>query len=215
MTVGTAHQPGLVLIGAGGHAAVVAEAAILAGMALAGVLDDNPEAALGLAAPGVRRLGAIADIPRHAAAPMIVAVGDVALRAWLIDALRRAGAAAAPPIVHPRAFVSPSATLGRGVFVGPGAVIHSRAVIENHAIINSAAVIEHDCRIGANTHVAPGAAIGGGVVVGAGTLVGLGAHILPHVTVGVGAVIGAGAAVVRDVDDGQTVAGVPAAGIPR
>ncbi|WP_262422983.1 acyltransferase [Brevundimonas denitrificans] len=41
-------------------------------------------------------------------------------------------------------------------------------------------------------------------------LIGLGARVLPGVRIGAWAVVGAGAVVMKDVADGQTVAGVPA-----
>lgn len=82
-------------------------------------------------------------------------------------------------VIHPEAFVSPSAKLGRGIFVGPKAVIHTNAVIGNHCIINTSSVIEHDCIIGDFTHVAPSATLTGSVIVGDVSLIGAGATVAP------------------------------------
>lgn len=202
----------IVLVGAGGHAAVVAEAGLLAGLEIVGFFDDNPEATLRAVAPGVRHLGEIADAGARAPAPLIVALGDLAVRRRVIRALAETAAPIAGAVVHPRAFVSPSAALMAGVFVGPGAVVHSRAVVGPHAILNSACVVEHDCRVGENAHIAPGAVLGGEVIVGDDSLIGLGARVLPGRRVGPRATIGAGAVVIRDVGVGETAVGVPAVG---
>src|SRR5262249_38934089 len=62
----------IVLIGGGGHALVVAEAARLAGMDIAGFLDDASDAAL---AESVQRLGGLSDLASAGGAGLILAVG--------------------------------------------------------------------------------------------------------------------------------------------
>lgn len=200
----------IVLLGGGGHAGVVAETARLAGRRLAGLLDDAPHPRA--AGPGLPRLGPLDDREALAGCEWLVALGDIALRRRVIDAL---GAGAARPLVHPGATISPSASLGRGTWVGPGAVVHTGAAIAPHCIINSGAVVEHDVRIGENVHVAPAAAIGGDAFIGADTLIGLGARILPGLKIGAGCVVGAGAVITRDFGDGSCLAGVPARPIDR
>jgi len=196
----------IILLGGGGHARVVAEAALLGGRRVAGLLDDRPDAVIRLGELQIARLGPFEHLSAVADEACIVAVGDLALRRELIG--RLAGEAAT--VVHPSAFVSPSAAVGEGVFVGPGAVVHTLARVGDHAIVNTGAIVEHECEIGENAHVAGGAVLGGAASVGADTIVGLGARGLPGVRVGSGCVVGAGAVVVRDVPDGKTVKGVPA-----
>ncbi|NUQ68579.1 MAG: NeuD/PglB/VioB family sugar acetyltransferase [Phycisphaerales bacterium] len=195
-------QRALTLIGGGGHALVVGEAARRAGFSLAGVYDDDASpAALRL---GVTRLGSLNDV--DASGGWIIALGNLAARAKVIE---RLGSDAAR-VIHPGASVEASATLGAGTYAGPRCVVHSFAVVGAHAIINTAAVIEHECELESNVHVAPGAVLGGRVRVGSGSLVGIGARVLPGVRIGRGVVIGAGCVVIRDVPDGARVVGVPA-----
>lgn len=204
----------LILIGGGGHATVVAEAATLAGFEVAGFLDDRADAAMSHAESERRCLGPLRDSAAVQDRDWIVAVGDLALREELIAAAPGGdGARPAAVVIHPSAVVSPSARIGAGVFIGPGAIVNARAEIGAHAIINSGAVVEHDCRIGMNAHIAPRVALGGTSRVGDRALVGIGASVLPGVTIGRGATVGVGAAVVGDVADGATVAGVPAASL--
>ena len=197
----------LVLLGGGGHAAVVAEAARSAGWTLSGYLDDaqDTEAARHL---GLQRLGAISDIERIPSTALgHAAIGDSKLRRRWLDAL---GDRAAPAIIHKTAVVSPSASLAQGSFVGPRAVVNAGAVVGRGVIVNTAAIVEHDCVLEAFCHVAPGAAMGGAAVAGEQSTIGLNASVLPGVRIGASATLGAGAVAVTDLPDGATGVGIPA-----
>ncbi|MBX3379572.1 MAG: acetyltransferase [Phycisphaeraceae bacterium] len=198
----------IVLIGAGGHSLVVADAAIRLGLSIAGVLDDRKDAPA-ISKLRLPHLGALASLP-PAGCAYFVCVGDTELRARLVSELDRAGRTPGAAIISPDAVVSRSATLGAGVFVGPRAVVNCFARVEPHAIINTGAIIEHDCLIGASAHVAPGSIIAGAATIGERAFLGIGARILPRVKVGAGSTVGAGAVVLRDVEPSTRVAGVPA-----
>lgn len=203
----------LVIFGAGGHAAVVADAAVAAGFVLVGVLAD-PRPEVGGQPPfgGVPWLGdpdhpdpALDDLLSRGAV-VHAAVGDAGLRRrWLEPRL-----ASATTIVHPSAVVSPSATVEPGAFIGPRAVVNARAAIGRGAIVNSGAIVEHDARVGDFAHVAPGSILLGAATVGANTFVGSGAVVLPGIAIGDGATLGAGAVATRHLDHGVVAVGVPA-----
>ena len=200
----------IVMLGGGGHALVVAEAAALAGFHVVGLYDDQPQP-VATRLLQIPRLGTLDDFLAAAASPKaILAFGDLPFRRALLDRIAQRPDRFSRAVVHPAAVVHASAKLGLGVYIGPTAVVHSFAVISDHAIINTTAVVEHECRIGVNAHLAPGAILGGRVTIGAHTLVGLGSRVLPNLSVGDASIVGAGAVVTRDVPHAITVVGSPA-----
>lgn len=200
----------LILVGGGGHAAVVAQCAHQLGVEVVGLYDDDAGAKLlhrppPPVVPGY--LGTIEDFVGSQAAGWVLAIGDLGARARVLE---RYCECASGPVIHPDAIVSPDVEIEEGVFVGPGAIIHTGAKIRAHAIINTGAIVEHDCVIGKNAHIAPGCVLGGGTQIGEHSLVGIGSTVLPMMVIGQGATIGAGSVVIRSVDDGAVVAGNPA-----
>ncbi|MEO0514791.1 MAG: acetyltransferase [Planctomycetota bacterium] len=191
--------PPLVIVGAGDHGQVVADAAHAAGHPILGHLDDDPSRP-NLLSP---------DDPRLDAAHFIVGIGDNAARLRVFRQLVADGRTFAN-VIHPSAVVSPAATLGQGVYLGPLAIVGPDATLGDAVIVNSAAVVEHHGHLADAVHVAPAAALAGRVTVGPETLVGLGAKILPGVTLGQRCVVGAGAVVTQDLPDDTTAVGVPA-----
>jgi acetyltransferase EpsM len=196
----TAGWSPLVLLGAGEHARVVAEAAAASGWNLVGCTGTDMGKGLPMLAGE-----APAEALWHAA--FVGNPQTFATRRERISALSARGWAT---IVHPAAVVSPSARIGVGTVILPGAVIHSGALIGDHVVINTGVIVEHDVTVGDFTVLATAAATGGGVRIGSGCYLGLGCRIRDHLTIGDGAVVGMGAVVVKPVRAGATVTGIPA-----
>ncbi len=205
--------PELILLGAGGHASVVAESAVAAGWKILGYVANEPTRETGCPAMNVPWLGPL-DKPTSDGLRLIsgstklhAAVGDARVReAWSARFPRERFAT----IVHPGAWISPSATVGPGSYVGAFAVINATASIGLATIINTAAIVEHGVKIGNWSHCAPRSTLAGLVEIGERVLIGAGAVVLPFVKVGGDAIVGAGSVVHRDVDAASTVAGTPA-----
>jgi len=204
----------ILIVGAGGHAQVVADAIMAAARDqclphnIVGYLDDDP-ALLGRSLVGGCVLGRVAD---HASIPhdcLIVAMGANADRQRIF--LELTGQGSAPCTVrHPASVIAPDVVLGRGVMIMAGVVVNTATVIGQNVILNTSCSVDHHSAIGDHAHVAPGVHLGGSVSVGAGALVGVGAIVLPGCRIGEGATVGAGAVVLRDVPDHATVVGNPA-----
>ncbi len=200
---------GLLVVGAGGHARPLIDAAIEAGLSIRGVIDvtyrGQKEEILGI--PVVGGSDALDREPKEV--EVALAFGDAATRReWFERATSKGWRV--PSIVHPSAVVSSNAQLGRGVFVNAGAIVNAGASIGDNVILNTGAVVDHETTVGAHSHLAPGTRVAGRVKIGEETFVGIGASIIDKVTVGDRVVIGAGAAVIRDVPSDTKVVGVPA-----
>lgn len=199
----------IVVIGAGGHARVVAEAAAACGMTLAGHIAPQADTT-GMLGP---HLGDDAAIPALAAKGHSFALGTGFVDA--AGAARRAALLAGLPealatVVHPAAIVSPTATLAPGAFVAAGAIVGTRCRIGRGAIVNTGAIVDHDSAVADNAHVATGARLAGAVLVGRNALIGAGATIRQGIGIGDDAIVGAGAVVIHPVPPGATVVGNPA-----
>lgn len=197
----------LIIFGAGGHGKVVLDAAMAAHNKVEFVVDDAPheKELLGLPVLCTRNPKWLClKIFRFA-----VAVGDNSTRAQIFNQLT-ARKGIPVNVIHPRAVISPFATLGLGNVCFAGVVVNAGTEIGDNCIINTSASIDHDCQIGSHAHICPGVHLAGMVTVGQGTMIGTGAAVLPGIKIGDHCIIGAGAVVNRDIPAGSVAYGVPA-----
>jgi carbamoyl-phosphate synthase large subunit len=203
----------VILIGAGDHAKVLIDTLQLLQVPIL-FATDHDEARHGKRVSGVRVAGDDLLVDEHdpASVWLVNAVGSVSkpsARRAVYETFRSKGFRFAT-VVHPRAIVSPAASVAEGLQVMAGAVVQPGAVLNENVLINTRASVDHDCEVGAHVHLAPGATLSGSVKVGATSHVGTNATVIQGVRLGREVVVGAGAVVVRDVPDHQTVVGVPA-----
>ncbi len=205
----------LILIGGGEHARVLLDAARADGdRSFAGFIDPSPPG-LAAAGTGLPWLGGddeglkLARTGQYEFVLAMGAVGPQPLRVRLTMHYEAAGAGFAT-IVHPRAAIAPSATVGAGSVVLAGAIVNPGAELGRHCIVNTGAIVEHDVLIGDFAVLAPGAIVGGGAQIGPETFIGLGSRVRDHVRVGRGVLLAMGAVLVSDAPDGVLMMGVPA-----
>ena len=199
----------LLIIGAGGHGVVVAEAAAGSGLwNEIQFLDDDIAADSVPSFPIVGRVyefNALADDDTG----IIVAIGDNRVRLALSSDIASSGCHLAT-VVHPTACISSSASISPGAVVCAGAIINARAMLGRASILSTGATVDHDCDIAAGAHISPGANLAGNVTVGECAWIGIGSAVREGVHIGRDVIAGAGSAIISDVGDGETVGGVPA-----
>lgn len=205
-------QP-VVIIGAGGHGKILADALIALGHPVLGFADTNPEKR-NTTVLGIRVMGGDDAVSRQPADEVLLvngvgSTGSLALRRAIYLRFTKLGYRFMT-VVHPRATVARTVMLGDGVQVMAGAVVQVDARIGENTIINTGATVDHDCVIGRHCHIAPGCALSGGVEIGDECHIGTGVSIRQAVKLGARTIVGAGAAVVSDFSGEDTLAGVPA-----
>ena len=188
-----------VLLGGGGHAAVVREIAILNGVKLQGYYDHR-RTTLDLPWLGQLPLDSLPSDIEY-----VCCVGDNKTRKRIVEAYP---ATTWATLIHPRAIVATDAVIGVGSIICAGAVVEAGSNIGSHCIINSSVIVNHHSTIENYVHIAPGSNLCGNVYVGTGSLVGAGSQVLPGVRIGTNAVIGAGSTVLVNVGNDQTRHGV-------
>ena len=199
----------VIIIGAGGHARVVADIVLRQGDRVLGFLDDSPTAT---GAYGIDLLGPVDDYKKYPHARFLIGIGSAAVRRKLAARLEDVTWHTA---IHPAATVSRlGVTVGEGTVVMAGAVVSPGARIGDHCILNTGSIVEHDNTIGNYVHISVGAKTAGTVTIGDGTWVGIGATVSNGLTVCGDCMIGAGAVVVKNIDAPGTYVGVPARRMP-
>ncbi|MEG2659282.1 MAG: hypothetical protein RR978_01040 [Oscillospiraceae bacterium] len=141
----------LLILGAGGYGRVIREAAIASGLfADIAFLDDAVDEAIGT----LNEFTNFLDKYPFA----YPALGNNMLRCKWLTKLENAGFKL-PVIIHPRAYVSPTAVISGGTAVLANATVCANAVIGKGVIINVNAVADHDCHLYEGVHLAPGAIV--------------------------------------------------------
>lgn len=199
-------RPGILLVGAGGHARSCIDVIEQEGQfAIAGLVGMPGE--VGGNILGYPVLGTDEDLPtlRRTCLHALVTVGQIktpAMRIRLFDMLEQSGFTM-PAIISPRAYVSPHAHLGGGSIVMHGAIVNAGAAVGRNCILNSQSLVEHDVVIRDHCHISTAARINGGVCIGAGTFIGSGVSVREGVSIGDRCLIGMGQSVLADCKEGS------------
>jgi sugar O-acyltransferase (sialic acid O-acetyltransferase NeuD family) len=208
----------VVVIGAGGFGREVLEliddinrSSATPAFEVLGVLDDgSPDAAL-LAQLDVRHLGPTSAFQEMAPdVGYTIGIGGCAARRAIDEQYHSWGRTPAT-LVHPTAVIGRrSVELGEGSIVCANSTLTTNIRLGRHVHVNPNVSIGHDSTVADYVTLTPQVAVAGNVTIGCDVFVGTGARIKPGVTIGERVLVGAGAVVVRDVEPGSTVAGVPA-----
>ena len=183
------------LYGASGHAKVIMDILKASGIAIEGLIDDNPEVT---SLSGVT----VSHTFKHES-PLIISIGNNVIRKKIAERIRTTFGTA----IHPTSVISPNSKIGEGTVVMQGSIIQADATIGRHCIINTGASIDHECQIGDYVHISPHTTLCGNVEIGEGTWVGAGTTIIQGVKIGRWCTIGAGSVVSKNIPDGYLAVG--------
>lgn len=144
----------------------------------------------------------------------VIAIGDPVLRRKVAEKFNARDAKAAT-LVHPRVEMSCLVDIDDGAVICAGNVITTNIRIGRHAHVNVSCTLSHDVIIEQFSTLSPGVRVSGRVHIGRNVFVGTGANIIngtedAPLIIGDGATIAAGACVIRSVEPGALMAGVPA-----
>lgn len=140
----------------------------------------------------------------------VLGLGKPELRFKLYQQFKAAGGKMVS-VISPAAHIGHyGTTLGDGCIIMPGTVITNDVKIGLGCLINPNCTISHDTLIGDFVEISPAVKITGNCKIGDFCNIGTGAILLPKLKLGKGVTVGAGAVVTKDVQDGETVVGMPA-----
>ena len=200
----------VIIIGASGHAKVIADIVIKNGDELVGFVDDNTE--LPDKIVGYPYLGVIDRYREYSdSCYFVMGIGTNSIRKRITERMDVNWYSA----IHPSAQIAIDTHIGEGTVVMANAVINTSAVIGKHCIINTGSVIEHDNVLGDYVHVSPHASLCGTVFVGDMTHIGAGATVKNNISICADVIVGAGGVVVKDISESGTYIGVPVKRIPK
>jgi sugar O-acyltransferase (sialic acid O-acetyltransferase NeuD family) len=194
-----------VMVGAGLHAAIIADAVQGLGYDFVGATD--PSRPLGTEVlPGLKVIGTddmLPDLIRQGVRAAFIGVGGATenrIRRKVYEKLVTLGFFL-PHAVSPAARLGIGAVLGPATYVMPGAVVGPRSRIGANVVINTGSIVSHDAVIQDHAHITPGAVLAGSVMIGEGTTVGMAATVLFGTKVGKGSLIHNNASVIGGVGD--------------
>ena len=149
----------LLILGAGGHGHAVAETARVMRDSEGNPVYDKIDFLDDLK-PGA--VGKLNDLPlfKKEYEDVFPAVGQSEKRMELYARAKRFGFTV-PVLIHPTAYMSPSATIGEGTVLLPNAVVHTGAVIGRGCILSIGSLVDHDCVLEDGVHLDCGAIIKG------------------------------------------------------
>lgn len=177
-----------------------------------GLVDDDPTKH-GTERCGLPVLGGtelLREAKSRGVEGVVVTLGDPTLRLRFLRMARELGLAT-PHLIHPSAVVSPDAVLGQTVTVMAMSVVSPFATLGDGVMVAPQSIVGHHTTLGEGTFLAYKVGVGGSIEIGKRCYFGAACTIMTGVKrVGDDVTVGAGALVIRDVDAGLTVVGLPA-----
>ena len=197
----------LIIVGAGGHALSVADAALSAAWTIVGFYSPGGTGPASTLGPVLSTLDAV-DLSDTAFA---LGIGTNHSRETVAqDISKRFAQTEIVSVIHATAWVSSHATVHPGAVILAHTSVGPGSTVGRGALLNTGASLDHESSLGDYASLGPGARTGGNVSVGERTMSGIQAGILHGITVGSDCVVGAHSLVNGDLDSNIVAWGTPA-----
>lgn len=198
----------IVLIGSGGHASSIIDAATSQKLKIKALIDikDCDNSIL-----GIKVYKSISEIPEYQKYEYVVAIGDNSLRKTIVaKSIAEFPEIKFATIIHNTAYISESALISEGTVILGQSFIGPRCRVDKHCIINTGSKIDHDCFLDVYSSTGPGTLLGGNVNIGKGSIVSIGATVRHSLSIGNYSLLGGGSYLNEDIGENMVFYGVPA-----
>jgi len=197
----------LIIVGAGGHALSVGDAARSAGWTVVGFYSPDGAGLASILGPVLSSLDAL----DHSETAFALGIGTNHVRETVAeDISKRFAQTEIVSIIHATAWVSSHATVHPGAVILAHTSVGPGSTVGRGALLNTGASLDHESSLGDYASLGPGARTGGNVSIGDRTMIGIQAGILHGVTVGSDCVVGGHSLVNSDLDSNSVSWGTPA-----
>lgn len=200
----------VIVIGAGGHARVIADIIKKSGDEIVGFLDDNADIQGKTIFDGKIVLGDTGEesVKKYSDFYFIIGIGNNKVRKIISEKYPYLKWYTA---IHPNAIIGTDVFVGDGTVIMAGVVINTGTVVGRHCIVNTCSSLDHDNILEDYVHISPGSHLAGTVKINEGTWICAGVTVINNITIGKNNIIGAGATVIKSIEeDNLTYVGVPA-----
>ena len=200
----------IVIIGAGGHAKVIADIIKKSGDSIYGFLDDNISiGTIVLKRENIKVIGKIEDSKKINSTnndiKFIIGIGNNEIRKKIVNSWDLDYYTA----IHPSSQIGIDVVIEEGTVVMANACINSSTRVGKHCIINTGAIVEHDNVLENYVHVSPNATLCGTVEVGLLSHIGAGAVVRNNIQICNNCIIGCGGTVVKNIREPGVYIGNP------
>lgn len=197
-------KPGLILIGAGGHAhsciEVIEQHDRYRIMGLVGLREELNSVHLGYEV--IATDDELAQLSKSIPYAFIT-IGHIRTARHRMRLYLQAAHCGfqIPVIIAPTAYVSRHARIGSGSIVMQGAIVNGGASVGENSIINTRSLLEHDTKVADHCHISTGSILNGGVSVEEGSFIGSGCVVKEGVSIGRNCLVGIGLTVRHALSD--------------
>lgn len=197
----------VIIIGAGGHAKVIADIIDKSNDNVIGFLDDNLSLQEKKIYLDKKVIGTTKDINKYKEYYFVIGIGNNNIRENIANNHDLKWYTA----IHPSAIIANEVSIEEGSVVMAGSIINTGTKIGKHCIINTKSSLDHDNIIENYVHISPGATLAGTVHIKEKTWICASATIINNITIAKNNIIGAGSVVIKDINKEDSIyVGVPA-----